>query len=88
MRKNNHYNVIDAIADLQAKGFFLDFSLIGNKMLCAQQQCYLKPEEFEVREMYRFGTDSSLPAETIVYALESICRPLKGILLTSKQKAV
>ncbi len=84
MRIENNYGIIDAISGLQARGFFLDFSLMGEKMLCAQQQCYLNAEEFEVREMYRFRTDSSLDTETIVYGLECISRPLKGILLRSR----
>ncbi len=50
--KNNYYNIIDAISDLQARGFFLDFNLIGNKLLCAQEKCYLGAEEFEVLEIY------------------------------------
>jgi hypothetical protein len=86
MRKNDHFNIIDTISDLQARGFFLDFCLIGNRLLCAQQQRYLKAEEFEVREIYRFRVERSRHTETIVYALESHSRPLKGILLHSSER--
>jgi hypothetical protein len=86
MRKNDHRNIVDAISDLQARGFFLDFSLIGTRLLCAQQQRYLKAEEFEVREMYLFREKESSQRETIVLALESGSLPLKGILLKSGRR--
>jgi hypothetical protein len=83
MRKDSYYNIIDAISDLQGRGFFLDFSLIGNKLLCAQEKCYLDAEEFEVLEMHSFHTGGLTRDETVIYAIESFCRPLKGILLYS-----
>ena len=83
MQNGNYYSIIEAISDLQARGFTLDFSLIGKRLLCAQQQRYLKTEEFKVREMYRFRAGRSRHRATIVYALESNCQPLKGILLRS-----
>jgi hypothetical protein len=81
MRQYNYYTIIDAISDLQARGFFLDFSIIGNKLLCAQEKCYLGAEEFDVLEMYSFHVDCPGRADTIVYAIESLSRSLKGILL-------
>jgi hypothetical protein len=83
MSKYNYYTIIDAISGLQSRGFFLDFSLIGNKLLCTQEQCYLGPEEFEVLEMYSFHTGGPPRNEVVVYAIESLSRPLKGILLNS-----
>ena len=83
MQKNNYHTVIDAISDLQARGFFLDFSLIGNQLFCAQEKCYFGAEEFDVLEMYTFYVDGLARDETIVYAIESFSRPLKGILLDS-----
>jgi hypothetical protein len=83
MRKNNYYTIIDAISDLQARGFILDFSIIRSKLFCAQEQCYLEPEEFDVLEMYRFRPTGATHDQTDVYAIESLTRPLKGILLKS-----
>jgi len=83
MRKNNYFTIIEAISDLQARGFLLDFCLIGNKLLCAQEKCYLGAEEFDVLEMYCFPAGSFARDETVVYAIESLSRPLKGILLNS-----
>jgi hypothetical protein len=81
--KNNYFTVIDAISDLQARGFFLDFSIIGNQLLCAQEQCYLRADEVVVLEMYRFRSEGNLRDETEVYGIESVGQSLKGILLNS-----
>ena len=83
MQRNNYHTVIDAISDLQARGFFLDFSLIGNKLFCSQEKCYFRPGEFDVLEMYTFHVDGLAREETVVYAIESFSWPLKGILLNS-----
>ena len=83
MRKNNYCAIVETISDLQARGFLLDFCLIGNQLLCAQEQCYLGAEEFDVLEMYRFPAGGLSQNETVVYAIESLSRALKGILLKS-----
>jgi hypothetical protein len=83
MTKSNYNTIIEAISDLQVRGFSLDFSLIGNKLLCAQEQCYFEAEEFDVLEIYCFHVGGLTRDETIVYAIESLSRPLKGILLNS-----
>jgi hypothetical protein len=88
MRENKYFTIIDAISDLQRRGFLLDFTLIGNELLCAQEQCYLKAEEFDVLEMYCFHAGGLIRHETVVYAIESISRPLKGILLNSTHQAL
>ena len=81
MIKNNHCAIINVISDLQARGFTLDFSVIRSKLFCAQEQCYLEPEEFATVEMYRYQSSSRSHNLTDVYAIESLTRPLKGILL-------
>jgi hypothetical protein len=89
MRKNKYYSIIDAIVDLQERGFFLDFSLVDNKLLCCQEKFFLAAEEFDVLEMYRFhaGHTSSVREETIVYAIESLSGSFRGILLNSGHQA-
>jgi hypothetical protein len=80
MSNYNYCTIIDAVSDLQSRGFFLDFILIGNQLLCIQEKCYLEAEEFNVIEMHSFHADGD---EIVVYAIESLSRPLKGILLNS-----
>jgi hypothetical protein len=86
MRKNNYCSIVDAISDLQTRGFWLDFSLIGNKLLCAQEKCYLGADDFDVLEMYCFHSGGLTRNETVVYAIESLSRRLKGILLNPGYK--
>jgi hypothetical protein len=83
MHKNEHSTIIDVISDLQARGFLLDFTFIGNKLFCAQEQCYLGPEEFYVLEMYCLQAGGPIRDETIVYGIGSVSGPWKGILLYS-----
>jgi hypothetical protein len=86
MHKNINYPIIDAIADLQSRGFILDFSLVGNKLFCVQEKCYLLPDEVEVIEVHRFLTGKfNSDNAIIVCAIESLNRPLRGILLSSGQ---
>jgi hypothetical protein len=81
MCRNNYYNVVDAISDLQARGFLLDFSLINNELFCVQEQCYLGAEEFDVLEIHRFSGVGATHTQTIVFVIETLSRSLKGILL-------
>jgi hypothetical protein len=81
MNKDNYITISDAISDLQARGFLWDFSVVGNKLLCAQEKCYVGAEDFDVLEMYWFPGSGSGSNEIIVYAIELLSRPLKGILL-------
>ena len=83
MNKSNHA-IINVISKLQARGFILDFSFIRTKLFCAQEQCYLDLEEFDVLETYRFHFGGRSPNLTDVYAIESRTRPLKGILLITE----
>jgi hypothetical protein len=84
MNKSNHYAIINAISDLQARGFILDFSIIRSKLFCAQEQCYFELDEFDVLEMYRFHFSGRSRNLTDVCAIESRTRPLKGILLITE----
>jgi hypothetical protein len=83
MHKYNYYTIVDAIMDLQERGFIFDFSLISSKLFFAQEQCYLEPKEFDVLEKYHFYPRGHTRQWTDVYAIESTTRPLKGILLNS-----
>jgi hypothetical protein len=84
MRKGTKYKIIDAIIDLQVRGFILDFSLIRNKLFCVQEKCYLVPDEVNVIEVHSFITGKfNRNKAIIVCAIESLYRPLKGILLSS-----
>lgn len=73
--------IVDAIVDLQTRGYMLDFSLFHNKLFCAQQKCFFGLEDIDVLEKYSFQTGEAPGKKTIVYGIESLSFGLKGILL-------
>jgi len=81
MPKAKFLHIVDAIADLEARGFTLDFILEGNHLLCAQQKFGLEFSEFEIQEIYYFPRDKETSYERIVYAIEGADYRVKGILL-------
>ena len=67
----NYDTVTEAIKDLKARGFTLDFNLQANALQCFNPDLVLEPEEFEIKEIYRFEGDTNPSDEEIVYAIES-----------------
>lgn len=89
MDKRAKYRIIDAITDLQSRGFVFDFSLIRNELFCIQEKCYLVPDEVDVTEVYSFLAGGFNSGKTIVVcAIELLHQPLKGILLSSDCQSV
>jgi hypothetical protein len=83
MHKNRYDTVVAAISDLQARGFFLDFTIVGDKLLCAQEKCYVGADEFDVLEKYSFYAGGQNANVTVVYAIESFFQAFRGVLLCS-----
>ena len=61
----------EAVNDLKKRGFTLDFNLEENNISCPRENFKLKPEEFYIREIYRFEGESNPSDEEVVYAVES-----------------
>jgi hypothetical protein len=83
MYKNRYNTIVDAISDLEAKGFSLDFTIVDDKLLCAQEKCYIGADEFDVLEMHSFHGRSRDVDVTVVYAIESFFQMFRGVLLCS-----
>lgn len=60
----------EALDDLKKRGYTLDFDLEPTCIKCAGAQLQLHPEEFEVKEFYRFEGASSPDDNDVVYAIE------------------
>lgn len=76
-----HYaTVLDAIKELQKRGFTTDFNLEENCIAC--QGGKFMPDNFEITEVYRYEGDTDPSEEATVYGIESKSG-LKGILVTS-----
>jgi hypothetical protein len=84
----NYQRVVHVISDLQLRGFCWDYSLSGDKLLCAQEKCFLSAEEFEVPEAYSFEIHGRKNKTIVVCAIEPLYRPWNGILLYSGYQLV
>lgn len=70
--------VSEAVNDLKARGYDLDFNLEENCIICHKEK--FDPADFEIEEVYRFEGDSDPADEAIVYAIMSNTG-LKGVLV-------
>lgn len=89
MQQTGYTSIINAIVDLQTRGFSFDFSLVGNKLLCAQQKFFLRDEEFDILEMHHFMLEDHGRRETVIFGIESPQHGIRGILLnTIREKRI
>lgn len=80
MEQKFHYaTVTDAINQLRAKGFTLDFNLEKNRVKVGEHE--FTADEIEIVDLYRYEGASDPGDEATVYALASKSG-LKGILVT------
>jgi hypothetical protein len=80
MKQKFHYaTVTEAIEQLKAQGFTLDFNLEQNHLTANEAQ--YPAEEFEIVDLYRYEGPSDPADEAIVYALSNTAG-IKGILVS------
>ena len=75
--------VTEAISDLKARGYNIDFNLAFDQLICSNDAIRLKPHEFEIVEVHRFEGDSNPSDEDIVYAVESKDGKVKGVITSA-----
>jgi len=75
--------VTEALHDLKAQGYTLDFNLAFDKLLCPGKDICLQPGDFEITAMYRFEGDTNPDDEDVVYAVESKDGNLKGTITSA-----
>jgi hypothetical protein len=75
--------VTEAVSDLKARGFNMDFNLVFDQLICSDDSVRLKPDEFEIVEVHRFEGESDPSDEDVVYAVESKDRKLKGVITSA-----
>ncbi len=78
----NFDNMVDAINDLKARGYDLDFNLKENYLECANTKRQLSPHEFDIMEVYRFEGMTNPSDSSILYAIQSH-DGLKGVLVNA-----
>jgi hypothetical protein len=79
----NYDTVVAAIDGLKKKGYTLDFNVVFDKLICAQNQETLNPIDFEITEVFRFEGNTNPADEDIVYAIEAKNGILKGIFTSA-----
>lgn len=67
-----------AIEELRKRGYTEDFNLKENCLVCKEGQ--FNPDEFEIKEVYRFEGNSDPGDEAIVLGIESLSG-IKGVLV-------
>lgn len=72
--------VSQAVDGLRKRGYVTDFSIEKDCIICYDTPLRLKPDEFEITEVYRYEGESDPGDEAVVYAIESK-HGQKGILI-------
>lgn len=80
----HHYEtLVQAIQDLKERGYTEDFNLKFDCLECGSDSHPLKPEEFEIDEVYRFEGASDPADSSVLYAISSERHGRKGILVSA-----
>ncbi len=64
-------NLIEALADLQARGYEHDFNLGNEALLCPALATSYGPNDFAVKELHRFEGMTAPDDSTVLYAIET-----------------
>lgn len=75
--------VTEALHDLKAQGYTLDFNLAFDKLICSGKDICLLPADFEITAMYRFEGDTNPDDEDVIYTVESKDGNLKGTITSA-----
>ena len=78
---NNYRSMIDALNDLKARGYTVDFNLAKDSLHSSSKDITLHPDDFEIAEMYRFEGSSDPADNSIVYGINSHKHNIKGVLV-------
>ncbi|HNP16938.1 MAG: phosphoribosylpyrophosphate synthetase [Thalassobius sp.] len=76
----NYDTLSEALNDLKTRGYSNDFNLKPHCIECPAHKLELHPEQFEVKEVYRFEGMSNPDDNSILYAIESK-DGFKGVLV-------
>ena len=79
----NYTTLTEAINDLAKRGYTSNFNINDGSLECAENMLLLKPDEFEIDEVYRFQEMSDLDNESILYAISSPHNNIKGLLVNA-----
>ncbi|QQR86147.1 MAG: phosphoribosylpyrophosphate synthetase [Flavobacteriales bacterium] len=73
----------EAVNDFQRRGYTDDLMLAGHCVVCEPRGINLDPAEFEIDEFHRFEGNSDPEDQSVLYAISSKSRDIKGILVNA-----
>jgi hypothetical protein len=73
---------VDAIFDLQKKGFVNDFHLSGNDLFWVQEHLLIRVGEFAIAECYKVGKSKNRTSQSMVFGIVALHHNIKGILIS------
>lgn len=76
----DYQNLVEALNDLKTRGYENDFNIKPFCLECTSLQLQLHPEDFEIKEVYRFEGMSNPSDNSVLYAIESK-KGIKGVLV-------
>ncbi len=73
----------EAVDALQKRGYMADLSLsvVADCLICKVSGKTILAEEFQIDEVHRFEGDTDPADETVVYAVSSMIKGIKGLLI-------
>lgn len=79
----NFESALDAIQDLNKRGYTANLSLEGDTIDDKGRGIKMTADDFEINEFYRFEGATNPSDTSIVYAIESTKHNLKGVLVNA-----
>ncbi|MBL0126961.1 MAG: phosphoribosylpyrophosphate synthetase [Flavobacteriales bacterium] len=70
-----------AVNDLQRRGYTDELMIGGHCLICKTKNATLHPEDLHIDEFHRFEGSTDPSDQSIVYAISSVDRRIKGILV-------
>ena len=79
--KESYGTLSETITGLRQEGYFLDFNIKDDRLVCDRTRTSFSPLDFEIDKVYRFEGASNPDDQSILYAISSLRIGLKGILV-------
>jgi hypothetical protein len=79
---HSYETLSEALNDLAKRGYTNNFNVQCDNIECKELELFLKPDDFEIVEFYRFEGESDPGDEEVVYAIESK-NGVKGVLVNA-----
>jgi hypothetical protein len=80
---NAYTTLSETMSELRKEGYTEDFNLQQNCLVCRNGAFKVFADEFIVDQFFRFEGDSNPDDESILYAISSDAKNLKGVLVNA-----